>query len=116
VTERQTVLVPALPAGNYQVHKPRVANAAAGYTRNLVVHLDSRESDMGRVDSGQLAEWLGGPVEVIAPADTAALAPRGSEFWKLLVWALAAAYVVEAVVGHLQTARRERLRAAEAQA
>jgi hypothetical protein len=116
VTERQTVLVPPLPAGNYQVHKPRVANAAAGYTRNLVVHLDSRESDMGRVDSGQLAEWLGGPVEVIAPADTAALAPRGSEFWKLLVWALAAAYVVEAVVGHLQTARRERLRAAEGQA
>ena len=30
VTERQTVLIPPLPAGNYQLHKPRVAGAAGG--------------------------------------------------------------------------------------
>lgn len=116
VTERQTVLIPPLPAGNYQLHKPRVAGAAAGHTRNLTVHLDPCESDMTRVESGPLAEWLGGPVDVIAPADTATLTPKGSEYWRLLVWALAAAYVLEAVSGFLLSARRERLRAAEGQA
>ena len=71
---------------------------------------------MTRVESGPLAEWLGGPVDVIAPADTATLTPKGSEYWRLLVWALAAAYVLEAVSGFLLSARRERLRAAEGQA
>jgi len=116
MTERQTVLIPPLPAGNYQLHKPRVAGAAAGHTRNLTVHVDPRESDMNRVESGPLAEWLGGPVGVISLADTATLTPRGREYWRLLVWALAAAYVLEAISGYLLSARRERLRAAGGQA
>ena len=116
VTERQTVLIPPLPAGNYQLHKPRVAGAAGGHTRNITVHPDSRESEMARAEAGQLTEWLGCPVQVIEPAQTASLAPTGREFRGLLVWLLLAAFAAEAVVGYLLNARREKIRASEAQA
>jgi len=116
VTERQTVLVPPLPVGNYRLHKPRVAAAAAGHTRNLAVHPDPRESDMARAEPAALAEWLRGPVQVIAPADAAGLAPTGREFRGLLVWLLLAAFVAEAAGGYLFNARREKLRAIEGQA
>lgn len=116
VTERQTVLIPPLPAGNYQLHKPRVAGAAGGHTRNIIVHPDPSESEMARAQAGQLTEWLGCPVQVIEPAQTASLAPTGREFRGLLVWLLLAAFVAEAVVGYLLNARREKSRASEAQA
>jgi len=116
VTERQTVLIPPLPVGNYQVHKPRVAAAAAGHTRNLAVHPDPRESHMTRAEPGELAESLRGPVQVITPADAARLTPTGREFRGLLVWLLLAAFVAEAASGYLLNARREKLRASEGQA
>jgi hypothetical protein len=116
VTERQTVLVPPLPVGTYQLHKPRVAPAAAGHTRNLAVHPDPRESDMTRAEPAALAEWLRGPVQIIAPADAAGLTPNGREFRGLLVWLLLAAFVAEAASGYLLDARREKLRASEGRA
>jgi hypothetical protein len=116
VTERQTVLIPPLPAGNYQLHKPRVAGAAGGHTRNIIVHPDPSESEMARAQAGQLTEWLGCPVQVIEPAQTASLAPTGREFRGLLVWLLLAAFVAEAVVGYILNARREKIRASEAKA
>jgi hypothetical protein len=116
VTERQTVLIPPLPAGNYQLHKPRVAGAAGGHTRNIIVHPDPRESEMARAEAGQLAEWLGCPVQVIEPEQTASLGVTGREFRGLLVWLLLAAFVAEALTGYLLNARREKNRAREANA
>jgi hypothetical protein len=116
VTERQTVLIPPLPAGNYQLHKPRPAGAAGGYTRNIAVHQDPGESDMARADADKLAEWLGGPARIIEPGQTASLAATGREFRGLLVWLLLAAFVLEAITGYLLNARRERIRAREANA
>ena len=116
VTERQTVLIPPLPVGNYQLHKPRVAGAAGGHTRTIAVHPDPRESEMSRAEAGQLTEWLGGPVQLIEPAQTAGLAPTGREFRRPLVWLLLAAFVAEAVSGYLLNARREQRRASEARA
>jgi len=116
VTERQTVLIPPLPAGQYQLHKPRVAGAGAGHTRNLAVFLDPRESDMSRAEAEQLTDWLRGPVEVISVDQTGALAATGSEFWKIFLWLLVAAYGAEAISGYLLNARREKLRALEGRA
>ena len=116
VTDRQTVMIPPLPAGNYQLHKPRVAGAAGGYTRTIAVHLDPGESEMARADAGQLTEWLGGPARIIEPGQAASLAATGREFRGLLVWLLLAAFVLEAVAGYLLNARRERIRVQEAQA
>ena len=110
----QTVLVPGLAAGEYQLHKPRTAGAVSGYLRNLTVHADPRESEMARATEPQLAEWLGGPVRVAALEDATKLAPTGGELWKLLVILLVAAYLAEAVIGYLFNARREKLRAMEA--
>ena len=116
VTEQQTVLIPPLPAGNYQLHKPRPAGAAGGYTRNIAVHQDPGESEMGRTDADQLAEWLGGPAKIIEPGQSASLAATGREFRGLVVWLLLAAFILEAITGYLLNARRERIRAREAQA
>jgi hypothetical protein len=110
----QTVLVPSLAAGEYQLHKPRTAGAVSGYARNLTVHADPRESEMARATEPQLTEWLGGPVRVAAPEDATKVAPTGGELWKLLVILLVAAYLAEAVIGYLFNARREKLRALEA--
>lgn len=116
VTERQTVLIPPLPAGNYQLHKPRLAGAAGGYTRIISVHQDPGESEMARADAGQLTDWLGCPASIIEPGQTASLAVTGREYRGLLVWLLFAAFVLEAVAGYLLNARRERIRAREAKA
>jgi hypothetical protein len=116
VTERQTVLIPPVPAGNYQLHKPRVAGAAGGHARNIIVHADPCESEMARAEAGQLAEWLGCPVQVIKPEQTASLGATGREFRGLLVWLLLAAFVAEALTGYLLNARREKNRAREANA
>jgi len=116
VTERQTVLIPPLPAGNYQLHKPRLAGAAGGYTRTIAVHQDPGESEMEQADADQLTEWFGGPARIIGPGQTASLAVTGREFRGLLVWLLLAAFVLEAVSGYLLNARRERIRALEAKA
>lgn len=110
----QTVLVPGLAAGEYQLHKPRTAGVVSGYVRNLTVHADPRESEMARATEPQLTEWLGGPVRVAALEDATKLAPTGGELWKLLVILLVAAYLAEAVIGYLFNARREKLRAMEA--
>lgn len=116
VTDRQTVMIPPLPAGNYQLHKPRRAGAAGGYTRTIAVYQDPGESEMARADAGQLTEWLGGPARIIAPGQAASLAATGREFRGLLVWLLLAAFVLEALAGSILNARRERIRAREAQA
>jgi hypothetical protein len=110
----QTVLVPGLAAGEYQLHKPRTVGAVSGYARNLTVHADPRESEMARATEPQLDEWLGGPVRVANLEDATKLAPTGGELWKLLIILLVAAYLAEAVIGYLFNARREKLRAAEA--
>lgn len=115
VSPNQTVLVPPLAAGNYQLHKPRVAGAVAGHTRNLTVHTDPQESDMTRTAEPEITEWLQGPVRVVAVKDTANLAPTGGEFWKFFLWLLVIAYVAEAVTGYVLSARREKLRAVEGQ-
>lgn len=116
VTERQTVLIPPLPAGNYQLHKPRLAAAAGGYTRTIAVHQDPGESEMARADADQLTEWLGGAARIMEPGQAASLAATGREFRGLLVWLLLAAFVLEALASSLLNARRERIRAREANA
>jgi len=114
VSADQTVLVPALAAGEYQIHKPRTAGAVGGQARNITVHADPRESDLARAAESQIGDWLGGPVRVASPEDAARLAPTGGEFWRLFVWLLVIAYLAEAVIGYLFNARREKIRAAEA--
>lgn len=116
VSPQQTVVIPPLPAGNYQLHKPRIAGAVVGHTRNLTVHTDARESDMARTTEPQMTEWLEGPVRVVAIKDTANLAPTGGEFWKLFLWLLVIAYVAEAITGYILSAMREKTRAAEGNA
>jgi hypothetical protein len=116
VTDRQTVMIPPLPAGNYQLHKPRLAGAAGGYTRTIAVHQDPGESEMARADADQITEWLGGPARIIEPGQVASLAATGREFRGLFVWLLLAAFVLEALAGYLLNARRERIRALEAKA
>jgi hypothetical protein len=116
VNADQTVLVPPLPAGTFQLHKPRTAGAVGGHTRNLTVHADVQESDMNRATEPQLSEWLGGAVRISEPGDTTKLTATGSEFWRLLVWLLVLAYIIEALTSYLLSARREKLRAAEAAA
>ena len=112
----QTVLVPPLAAGDYALHKPRAVGVVAGHTRHVTVHTDPQESDLTRATEPQLRDWLGGPVRVTDAPDTTKLAPTGGEVWRLLVWLLAIAYVAEAVTGYILSARREKLRAAEASA
>ena len=111
-----TVLVPPLPAGDFQLHKPRAVGAVAGHTRNLTVHADPRESDMARAAEPELRDWLGGTVRIAPVGEPLDLAPTGSELWRLLVWLLVIAYVVEALTSYLLSARREKLRALEANA
>jgi hypothetical protein len=71
---------------------------------------------MGRTDADQLAEWLGGPAKIIEPGQSASLAATGREFRGLVVWLLLAAFILEAITGYLLNARRERIRAREANA
>ena len=52
----------------------------------------------------------------LAATDTTSLAPNGGEIWRLFVWLLVIAYVIEAITGYMLSARREKLRAAEANA
>lgn len=110
----QTVIIPGLAAGEYQLHKPRTTGAVSGYLRNLTVHADPSESEMPKATEPQLADWLGGPVRVANLEDATKLAPIGGELWKVFVILLVAAYLAEAVIGYLLNARREKLRALEA--
>lgn len=115
VNADNTVLLPPLPAGLFQLHKPRTPGTVGGHTRNITVHPDSLESDMSKIDQAQLAAWIG-PVllsEASAPgrADT-----TSSEIWSLLVWLLVFAYIAEAITGFFLNARREKQRAAESNA
>lgn len=114
VNADQTVLVPGLPAGNYQLHKPRTAGVVSGQVRNITVHADPRESEMARVDESQIGGWLGMPVRITPPDEVAKLVPTGGELWRLLVWLLVIAYIAEAVIGYIFNARREKIRVAEA--
>ena len=111
-----TVLVPALPAGDFALHKPRAVGAVAGHTRNITVHTDAGESDFTRATEPQLRDWLGGEVRVTEAAAALKLAPPGGEFWRPLLLLLLLAYVAEAVTGYILSARREKQRAAEASA
>ena len=116
VNADQTVLVPALPAGDYALHKPRAVGAVAGHTRNITVHTDAGESDFTRATEPQLRDWLGGEVRVTEAATALKLAPPGGEFWRPLLLLLLLAYVAEAVTGYVLSAKREKQRVAEASA
>lgn len=116
VNADQTVLVPALPAGDFALHKPRAIGAVAGHTRNITVHTDAQESDFTRATEPQLREWLGGDVRVTEATAPVQLAPPGGEFWRPLLLLLLLAYVAEAVTGYVLSAKREKQRAAEASA
>ena len=113
VSPQQTVIVPALPAGTFQLYKPRTAGVVAGHTRNITVHTDPRESDMTVASGPELAGFLGGPVKVAGLSDPLDLVPAGGEFWRLFVWLLVIAYVVEALIGYILSARREKQRGTE---
>ena len=117
VSPQHTVIVPPLSAGVYQLHKPRTAGAVAGHTRNITVHADARESDMTLANATEITGWLdNAPVTVVGVKDPLNLTPSGGEFWRLLVWLLVVAYVVEAVTGYLMSARREKQRLEEGRA
>lgn len=115
VNADNTVLLPPLPAGTFQLHKPRAAGTVGGHTRNITVHPDSSESDMARIDQPQLAGLLG-PVLVSEVAAPARPATASSEIWSLVVWLLLVAYIAEAITGFFLNARREKKRAAESNA
>ena len=116
VNADQTVLVPALPAGDFALHKPRAVGAVAGHTRHITVPTDAQESDFTRATEPQLRDWLGGDVRVTEAAAPLQLAPTGGEFWRPLLLLLLLAYVSEAVTGYLLSAKREKQRAMEASA
>ena len=116
VNADQTVLVPALPAGDFALHKPRAIGAVAGHTRHITVHTDAQESDFTRATEPQLRDWLGGEVRVTEAAEAVKLAPPGSEFWRPLLLLLLIAYLAEALTSYVMSARREKQRVAEASA
>jgi len=111
----QTAIVPPLPAGRFLLTKagPAGETARTGYSRYVTTHIDPAESDTRKQDDKELATLFGPDSRVITAKDVNALALAGGEMWKLLVILLAAAYLTEAVVGYVQTVRRERQRAGE---
>ncbi|MGB8356381.1 MAG: hypothetical protein WCD79_20955, partial [Chthoniobacteraceae bacterium] len=116
VNPDQTVIIPPLPVGDFQLHKPVIAGEIVSHVRNITVHPDPRESDMARTGEKELSDWLGGPVRVVEASAVTKLAPTGVESWRLFIWLLAIAYIVEAVVGCILNAQREKLRTAQANA
>jgi hypothetical protein len=107
-----SVLVPALPAGAYTIHRARAPaeqGPILGYSRYVTSHIDAAESAMERLPADQLAPLFGAGARLVPPAALAGLAPIGGELTPLLVVALALLYAIEAASGWISGVRRERL-------
>ncbi len=119
ITSDHTVLLPGLPAGQYLLHKARQGGEAGGanqvisYARYVTVHADARESAMGLLAAEEMTGIFGSDARVVANAGQIDLAPQVFEFWRTLVMVLVGVYLVEALVGWLLSARREKQRAIE---
>ena len=110
-----TVLLGGLPAGRYLLHKPTPKNGTEmmiSYARQIAVNADPRESDVRMAAPALLEELFGERVQVRTPADTAGLIPRVAELARWLVVLLILGYGLEALIGWLLSARRERERSA----
>ena len=109
------VLVPALAAGEYLLHKPRQGdgNEVITYARYVTVHADPRESDLTPLAADQPGMLFGAATRVVKVDDPTDLTPRGGEFWKIFVMLLVVAYAAEALIGWILSVRRERQRALE---
>ena len=111
-----TVLVPALPAGRYQLHKPRAAGETGpilGYSRFVTVNADPAESDWTPLEAAEVPKLFGPNARVTGADALAKLAPTGGELTRALIIALLLFYVVEAVAGWIASVRKERRRTEE---
>ncbi|HYG74990.1 MAG TPA: BatA and WFA domain-containing protein [Planctomycetota bacterium] len=111
----QTATIPALPAGRFLLTKagPVGETVRTGYARYVTSHIDPLESDTRRMEQSNLTALLGPGLRVIGAKDAGNLAISGGEFWRILIAALAAAYLCESILGYVQSVRRERQRAGE---
>ena len=110
----RTVLLSGLAPGRYLLQKARVpgeGNQIVTYARTVTVQNDPRQSDMTREPAEDLKHLFGERVLTITGELPTDLVPRGAEFWKILVIALILGYAVEAIVGFIVGARREKERA-----
>ncbi len=108
-----TLLLGGLPAGRFRLHTPQSEEAGAlppAYSRLLAVNPDPRESDLRALPSPALLELFNQQARVLPPTATAELAMPGNELTRWLAVLLILAYIAEAVVGWLLSARRERQR------
>ncbi|HEY3319096.1 MAG TPA: VWA domain-containing protein [Planctomycetota bacterium] len=104
--ERQVVLK-GLPTGQYLIHKSQNAGNAQvlSYARPVTVNADPRESCMTPIAGTELQALLGPETRILSPSHITELAPRGGEFWTLLVALLALAYCIEALAGWIACVR-----------
>ena len=108
--EQRTVFVPGVRAGNYWLRKQRSSgfSSGSGYARPITVNPDSRESHMQRSPDEDLQSLLSDRVRLVTPAEVASLTPHGSEFWRWVVIALVALYLVEAIAAYVTGVIRDR--------
>jgi hypothetical protein len=107
-TAQERVLLPRLAAGRYWLQRPRATEASpvTSYRRPLAVNLDRRESNIGRIDPGDLRAQLGDTVHVVQEAGMITPVPAGIEIWYPLVWLLLVLYALEALRAYLEVKRR----------
>ena len=111
-----TVLVPALSAGRYQLHKPRGPGETGpilGYSRFVTVHADPAESDWTPLDATEVPKVFGSTARVTGADALSKLAPTGGELTRALIIALLLFYLIEAVAGWIASVRKERRRTEE---
>lgn len=109
-----SVLMPPLPAGEYQIHRARAAEEEGpvlGYARYVTSHIDAGESDMTRLPSEQFEPLFGASARLLRSDKLGDLAPGGGELTRLLVLALVLLYAFEAAAGLISGIRRERRQA-----
>jgi hypothetical protein len=63
---------------------------------------------MELIEEEELQDVIGEAVRIIKPAEVASLAPAGKEWWRWAVIILVAAYFIEAIVGYLTGAIRDK--------
>ena len=111
IADNGTVFLAGLPAGRYTLGKPALDGAASGgYVRNVAVNPSSKESRTERLAADDVVGLFGQNARMAAAGDLAGLAPRGLELASLLVLPLVLVYTIEALIGFILSARREKQR------
>ena len=111
IADNGTVFMAGLPAGRYTLGKPSIDGAASGgYVRNIAINPSSKESRTDRLAADDVVELFGQNARLAAAGGLAGLAPRGLELAGLLVLPLVLIYTIEAIIGFILSAQREKQR------